>query len=64
MTGVGQQIVRRPEDRQAGDHCRDTGMAVVEKAEFTDVELKNEKFEPAKKPVVESTLEVVNPIHA
>jgi Tol biopolymer transport system component/lipoprotein NlpI len=34
--------------------------AVVEKAEFTDVELKNDKFEPAKKPLVESTLEVVD----
>jgi WD40 repeat protein len=33
---------------------------VLEKAEFTEVVLKNEKFEPAKKPVVESTLEVVD----
>lgn len=34
--------------------------AVVEKAEFSNVELKNEKFELAKKPSVESTLEVVD----
>src|SRR5262249_2022016 len=33
---------------------------VVEKAEFSEVEIKNEKFELAKKPLVESTLEVVD----
>src|SRR5713226_2594302 len=33
---------------------------VLEKAEFTDVELRNEKFELAKKPLVESTLEVID----
>jgi hypothetical protein len=34
--------------------------SLVEKAEFADVELKNERFELAKKPMVESTLEVVD----
>jgi hypothetical protein len=34
--------------------------AVVEKAEFTDVEITNERFESGKKPMVESTLEVVD----
>lgn len=33
---------------------------VVERAEFSNVELKNEKFDLAKKPLVESTLEVVD----
>src|SRR5216683_2412540 len=33
---------------------------VLEKAEFSEVELKNEKFDLAKKPLVESTLEVVD----
>jgi Tol biopolymer transport system component/lipoprotein NlpI len=33
---------------------------VVEKAEFSEVEIKNEKFELAKKPLIESTLEVVD----
>jgi TolB protein len=34
--------------------------AVVEKAEFTDIQLSNEKFRLAAKPQVESTLEVVD----
>src|SRR5260370_1389203 len=33
---------------------------VVEKAEFSEVEIKNEKFELTKKPLIESTLEVVD----
>jgi lipoprotein NlpI len=34
--------------------------SVVETAEFSDVEIKNEKFVPAKKPVIQSSLEVVD----